>query len=168
MVARGTELSLEKHLLGRTLKYNKIKITYLSYIIIWCLFWDSAVSRDWPWCWFLYLSLQVLFFLNTENTVTLSLSNYPSCSSSVTQQLSMNLNQFVILVYFFCLFWIGEADENDENSNNIPNFSQLRIPSAKTLRALEDINTKLYIGTEVNLQIHQHSPTQREKNIFLV
>lgn len=75
----------------------------------------------------------------------------------------MNLNQFVILVYFFCLFWIGEADENDENSNNIPNFSQLRIPSAKTLRALEDINTKLYIGTEVNLQIHQHSPTQREK-----
>ncbi|GAA6221340.1 WD repeat-containing protein 63 [Lates japonicus] len=41
-----------------------------------------------------------------------------------------------------------EADENDDSSKIIPDYSQLRVPSAKTLTALEDVNTKLYFGTE--------------------
>ncbi|XP_058494774.1 dynein axonemal intermediate chain 3 [Solea solea] len=41
-----------------------------------------------------------------------------------------------------------KADENDDQSEIIPGYSKLRIPSAKTHRALEDVNTKLYIGTE--------------------
>ncbi|XP_070688343.1 dynein axonemal intermediate chain 3 [Pempheris klunzingeri] len=41
-----------------------------------------------------------------------------------------------------------KADENDESSAVVPDYSQLRVPSAKTLMTLEDVNTKLYIGTE--------------------
>ncbi|XP_059197452.1 dynein axonemal intermediate chain 3 [Centropristis striata] len=42
-----------------------------------------------------------------------------------------------------------EANENNDDSTEvIPDYSQLRVPSAKTLTALEDVNTKLYIGTE--------------------
>ena len=44
-----------------------------------------------------------------------------------------------------------EADEKDDSSEIIPHYSQLRVPSAKTLTTLEDVNTKLYIGTEVNI-----------------
>ncbi|XP_030289808.1 dynein axonemal intermediate chain 3 [Sparus aurata] len=40
-----------------------------------------------------------------------------------------------------------EAAENESDSEGIPDYSQLRISSAKTLRTLEDVNTKLYIGT---------------------
>ncbi|KAI4828532.1 hypothetical protein KUCAC02_022614 [Chaenocephalus aceratus] len=41
-----------------------------------------------------------------------------------------------------------EANENDDGSKVVPDYSQLRVPSAKTLATLEDFNTKLYIGTE--------------------
>ncbi|XP_054459355.1 dynein axonemal intermediate chain 3 [Anoplopoma fimbria] len=41
------------------------------------------------------------------------------------------------------------ANENDDSSEVIPNYSQLRVPSAQTLTTLEDVNTKLFIGTEV-------------------
>ncbi|KAM7388182.1 hypothetical protein PAMP_024376 [Pampus punctatissimus] len=41
-----------------------------------------------------------------------------------------------------------EAHEYDESLKVVPDYSQLRVPSAKTLTALEDVNTKLYIGTE--------------------
>nr|XP_046246791.1 dynein axonemal intermediate chain 3 isoform X2 [Scatophagus argus] len=41
-----------------------------------------------------------------------------------------------------------EANENDDRSEVAPDYSQIRVPSAKTLTALEDVNTKLYIGTE--------------------
>ncbi|XP_042368184.1 dynein axonemal intermediate chain 3 [Plectropomus leopardus] len=42
---------------------------------------------------------------------------------------------------------IEEANEND-SSQVIPDYSQLRVPSANTLTTLEDVNTKLYVGTE--------------------
>ncbi|XP_029285354.1 LOW QUALITY PROTEIN: dynein axonemal intermediate chain 3 [Cottoperca gobio] len=41
-----------------------------------------------------------------------------------------------------------EANENDDGSEVIPDYSRLRVPSAKTLTTLEDVNTRLYIGTE--------------------
>ncbi|XP_070765575.1 dynein axonemal intermediate chain 3 [Enoplosus armatus] len=41
-----------------------------------------------------------------------------------------------------------EADELDGSSKAIPDYGQLRVPSAKTLTALDDVNTKLYIGSE--------------------
>lgn len=44
-----------------------------------------------------------------------------------------------------------EAAENESDSEGIPDYSQLRISSAKTLRTLEDVNTKLYIGTAVHI-----------------
>lgn len=44
-----------------------------------------------------------------------------------------------------------EANENDDSSEVVPDYSQLRVPSAKTLATLDDVNTKLYIGTEVNI-----------------
>ncbi|XP_055364183.1 dynein axonemal intermediate chain 3 isoform X2 [Betta splendens] len=40
-----------------------------------------------------------------------------------------------------------KADENEADSD-IPDFSQLSAHSARTLPALADVNTKLYIGTE--------------------
>uniref|UniRef100_UPI0037E83383 dynein axonemal intermediate chain 3 n=1 Tax=Semicossyphus pulcher TaxID=241346 RepID=UPI0037E83383 len=40
------------------------------------------------------------------------------------------------------------ADENGDSSEVIPDYSQLRVPSAKSLTTLEDVKTKLYIGTE--------------------
>ncbi|XP_049910914.1 dynein axonemal intermediate chain 3 isoform X2 [Epinephelus moara] len=40
-----------------------------------------------------------------------------------------------------------EVNEND-SSEVIPDYSRLRVPSAKTLTALEDVNTKLCIGTQ--------------------
>lgn len=43
------------------------------------------------------------------------------------------------------------ADENKENSEVIPDYSQLSVHSARTLTALSDVNTKLYVGTEVNI-----------------
>ncbi|XP_072294575.1 dynein axonemal intermediate chain 3 [Eucyclogobius newberryi] len=39
-------------------------------------------------------------------------------------------------------------DDGDESSKVIPDYSELRIPSARTLTALNHVNTKLYIGTE--------------------
>ncbi|KAE8294652.1 WD repeat-containing protein 63 [Larimichthys crocea] len=44
----------------------------------------------------------------------------------------------------------NETEDDDENndSSEVPDYSQLRLPSAKTLTTLEDANTKLYIGTE--------------------
>ncbi|XP_040041162.2 dynein axonemal intermediate chain 3 [Gasterosteus aculeatus] len=39
-------------------------------------------------------------------------------------------------------------NENAVNSEVIPDFSQLRVPLAETLTPLEDVNTKLFIGTE--------------------
>ncbi|KAG8003354.1 WD repeat-containing protein 63, partial [Nibea albiflora] len=44
-----------------------------------------------------------------------------------------------------------KTEDNDENNDRskVPDYSQLRLPSAKTLTTLEDVNTKLYIGTEV-------------------
>ncbi|XP_041790507.1 dynein intermediate chain 3, axonemal [Chelmon rostratus] len=47
------------------------------------------------------------------------------------------------LEYYTC-----NTNENIDSSEFIPDYSQLRVPSAKTLRTLEDVNTKLYIGTE--------------------
>ncbi|KAI3368543.1 hypothetical protein L3Q82_025551 [Scortum barcoo] len=41
-----------------------------------------------------------------------------------------------------------DAEENDDSSEVVPDYSQLRVPSAKTLKSLDDVNTKLYIGTE--------------------
>ncbi|XP_041647304.1 dynein intermediate chain 3, axonemal [Cheilinus undulatus] len=41
-----------------------------------------------------------------------------------------------------------DANENDDSSEVIPDYSQLRVPSAKTLTTLEDVNTKIFIGTE--------------------
>ncbi|XP_071342532.1 dynein axonemal intermediate chain 3 isoform X2 [Trachinotus anak] len=41
-----------------------------------------------------------------------------------------------------------EADENVDGSEIIPDYSQLRVPSAKSLTTLEAVNTKLYAGTE--------------------
>ncbi|KAM9358400.1 dynein axonemal intermediate chain 3 [Symphorus nematophorus] len=42
-----------------------------------------------------------------------------------------------------------EANEKkDDSSEVIPDYSQLRVPSAKMLTALDDVSTKLYIGTE--------------------
>ncbi|KAM7011894.1 dynein axonemal intermediate chain 3 [Tautogolabrus adspersus] len=41
-----------------------------------------------------------------------------------------------------------EGNENGDSSEVIPDYSQLRVPSAKTLATLEDVNTKLYVGTE--------------------
>ncbi|KAM3876189.1 dynein axonemal intermediate chain 3 [Diretmus argenteus] len=35
-----------------------------------------------------------------------------------------------------------------DRSEVTPEYSQLRVPSAKTLKSLEDVNTKLYIGTQ--------------------
>ncbi|XP_049443884.1 dynein axonemal intermediate chain 3 [Epinephelus fuscoguttatus] len=40
-----------------------------------------------------------------------------------------------------------EVNEND-SSEVIPDYSRLRVPSATTLTALEDVNTKLCIGTQ--------------------
>nr|XP_019954018.1 PREDICTED: WD repeat-containing protein 63 isoform X2 [Paralichthys olivaceus]XP_019954019.1 PREDICTED: WD repeat-containing protein 63 isoform X2 [Paralichthys olivaceus] len=40
------------------------------------------------------------------------------------------------------------TEEADKSSEIIRDFSQLRLPSAKTLTTLEDVNTKFYIGTE--------------------
>uniref|UniRef100_A0A8P4GGW2 Dynein axonemal intermediate chain 3 n=1 Tax=Dicentrarchus labrax TaxID=13489 RepID=A0A8P4GGW2_DICLA len=45
------------------------------------------------------------------------------------------------------------------HSKVIPDYSQLRVPSAKTATILEDVNTKLYIGTEVKI------PTNKINNI---
>ncbi|XP_040896700.1 dynein intermediate chain 3, axonemal [Toxotes jaculatrix] len=46
----------------------------------------------------------------------------------------------------------GNTDKNkgetDDGTEVIPDYSQLRVPSAKTLRNMEDVSTKLYIGTE--------------------
>ncbi|XP_076581938.1 dynein axonemal intermediate chain 3 [Chaetodon auriga] len=42
----------------------------------------------------------------------------------------------------------ADSNENTDSSEVIPAYSQLRVPSAKTLTTLEDVNTKLYIGTE--------------------
>ncbi|XP_026201778.1 WD repeat-containing protein 63 isoform X2 [Anabas testudineus] len=41
-----------------------------------------------------------------------------------------------------------KTDENEESSEVIPDYSQLSVHSARTLTALVDVNTKLYIGTE--------------------
>ncbi|XP_037626290.1 dynein intermediate chain 3, axonemal isoform X1 [Sebastes umbrosus] len=41
-----------------------------------------------------------------------------------------------------------EAIENDDSTEGIPDFSHLRVPSAKALTPLEDVNSKLCIGTE--------------------
>ncbi|KAJ0032615.1 hypothetical protein NQD34_002696 [Periophthalmus magnuspinnatus] len=57
-----------------------------------------------------------------------------------------NYGYIVKILHCLCSF---VADENgDEASKVIPNYSELRIPSAKSLTALKDVNTKLYIGTE--------------------
>lgn len=45
-----------------------------------------------------------------------------------------------------------EDDDENNDSSEVPDYSQLRLPSAKTLTTLEDANTKLYIGTEVNIR----------------
>ncbi|XP_071773409.2 dynein axonemal intermediate chain 3 [Centroberyx gerrardi] len=37
---------------------------------------------------------------------------------------------------------------HDVRSEVTPRYSQLRVPSAKAVKSLEDVNTKLYIGTE--------------------
>ncbi|XP_037325776.2 dynein axonemal intermediate chain 3 [Pungitius pungitius] len=43
----------------------------------------------------------------------------------------------------------AEADnENAEDSEVVPDYRQLRVPSAEGLAPLEDVNTKLFIGTE--------------------
>ncbi|KAF3690643.1 WD repeat-containing protein 63 Testis development protein NYD-SP29 [Channa argus] len=41
-----------------------------------------------------------------------------------------------------------EADKNEHSAGVIPDYSQLSVHSAKTLKPLKDVNTKLYIGTE--------------------
>ncbi|KAM8874634.1 dynein axonemal intermediate chain 3 [Spinachia spinachia] len=43
---------------------------------------------------------------------------------------------------------IDADNEDGENSEVIPDYSHLRVPSAETLTPLEDVNTKLFIGTE--------------------
>lgn len=48
-----------------------------------------------------------------------------------------------------------EANENDDSSEVVPDYSQLRVPSAKTLKTLEDVNTSLYVGTEVNIPAYK-------------
>lgn len=64
----------------------------------------------------------------------------------------------MVLFGFFpllCLIFLpapslsGEVDGNDDTSDIIPDYSKIRMPSAKTFTCLEDVNTKLYIGTEV-------------------
>ncbi|KAK7889892.1 hypothetical protein WMY93_025452 [Mugilogobius chulae] len=40
------------------------------------------------------------------------------------------------------------GEDGDESSKVVPEYSELTIPSAKTLTPLEDVNTKLYIGTK--------------------
>ncbi|KAJ0065443.1 hypothetical protein NL108_010717, partial [Boleophthalmus pectinirostris] len=50
------------------------------------------------------------------------------------------------ILHCFC-FSVADEDE-DESSKVIPDYSELRIPSAKALTALKDVNTKLYVGTE--------------------
>uniref|UniRef100_A0A8P4G9M5 Dynein axonemal intermediate chain 3 n=1 Tax=Dicentrarchus labrax TaxID=13489 RepID=A0A8P4G9M5_DICLA len=49
-----------------------------------------------------------------------------------------------------------EDNENDDGDSSkvIPDYSQLRVPSAKTATILEDVNTKLYIGTEDGEIVH--------------
>ncbi|XP_075944011.1 dynein axonemal intermediate chain 3 [Anarhichas minor] len=43
---------------------------------------------------------------------------------------------------------------DDGSSKVVPDFRQLRVPSAKTVTALEDVNTKLFIGTELGEMIY--------------
>ncbi|KAM6938652.1 dynein axonemal intermediate chain 3-like [Lycodopsis pacificus] len=43
---------------------------------------------------------------------------------------------------------------DDGSSKVVPDFRQLRVPSAKTLTTLEDVNTKLFIGTELGEMIY--------------
>ncbi|KAM6943536.1 dynein axonemal intermediate chain 3 [Xenentodon cancila] len=44
--------------------------------------------------------------------------------------------------------YTGDGNSEKENTENLPDYSQLRVPSAKTLKTLEDVNTKLFLGTE--------------------
>ncbi|XP_076731589.1 dynein axonemal intermediate chain 3 isoform X5 [Maylandia zebra] len=40
------------------------------------------------------------------------------------------------------------TDNENDGAEVLPEYSQLRIPSAKTLKTLDDVNTKFYVGTE--------------------
>lgn len=51
--------------------------------------------------------------------------------------------------YAFHCPLVEKADENEASLEFVPEYSQLRTHSARTLTALSDVNTKLYIGTEV-------------------
>lgn len=42
-----------------------------------------------------------------------------------------------------------EKDDEDDSTEVIPDYSQLRTTSAIKLTPLEDVNTHLYVGTEV-------------------
>ncbi|XP_030583005.1 dynein axonemal intermediate chain 3 isoform X2 [Archocentrus centrarchus] len=53
------------------------------------------------------------------------------------------------LEHYTCNGNTGRNTDSEGDGNAvIPDYSQLRIPSAKTLSTLEDVNTKFYIGTE--------------------
>lgn len=43
-----------------------------------------------------------------------------------------------------------EESEHDEGPEATKDYSHMKMPSGKSLTPLEDVNTKLYIGTEVN------------------
>uniref|UniRef100_A0A3P8N6Q8 Dynein axonemal intermediate chain 3 n=1 Tax=Astatotilapia calliptera TaxID=8154 RepID=A0A3P8N6Q8_ASTCA len=42
----------------------------------------------------------------------------------------------------------SNTDNENDGAEVLPEYSQLRIPSAKTLKTLDDVNTKFYVGTE--------------------
>lgn len=66
--------------------------------------------------------------------------------------LNEDLYDLTWTLHFSLLFPLTEkADENKESSEVMPDYSQLSVHSARTLTALADVNTKLYIGTEVNI-----------------
>ncbi len=61
---------------------------------------------------------------------------------------------------------IEEAEENDESSEVVPDYSQLRVPSAKTLPTLEDVSTKLFVGTEVHMPSSNNNVFNDERKLM--
>lgn len=45
------------------------------------------------------------------------------------------------------------AHLHEDGAEVTPDYSKLQVPSAKTLKSLDDVNTKFFIGTEVT-EVH--------------
>lgn len=64
------------------------------------------------------------------------------------------------------LLLMEDANEDDECSEVNPDPGPHPKPSAKTVAVMKDVNTKLYIGTEVNIPTFTIS--EYDSNIILI